>query len=193
MSGKVIHGARVVRKANGDYQVSLGRGRVLDIGDEGETAPTLLLDDDGSDFATAELLEARWPAASHPRATSYVNGSPWDVISGVWTERGVGGVTIVPITADTELSIAAHSGKILRMDAARTLTAPEGLGTYFSCIIEWPAGTTATFDPTGATQIQDTATPAGSTATRTRTHSNNPSGVVLKSTGTANVLSLSGS
>lgn len=100
--------------------------------------------------------------------------------------------TIVPVTADTEISVIDHNGCTLRLDASRTLTVPEGLGTAFSCIVEFPASSTLTVDPTGATQIQDTATPAGSTATRTRTHSNNPSGVVLKSTGVANVLSLSG-
>lgn len=100
---------------------------------------------------------------------------------------------IVPITAATELSIAAHNGNILRLDASRTLTVPEGLGTAFSCIVELPIGSTLTIDPTGATIIVDSTTPAGSTATRTRLQTANPSGVVIKSTGTANTLTASGS
>lgn len=99
----------------------------------------------------------------------------------------------VPITATTELSIAAHNGNILRLDASRTLTVPEGLGTAFSCIVEMPIGATLTIDPTGAVILVDTTTPAGSTATRTRAHTANPSGVIIKSTGTANTLSASGS
>jgi len=97
----------------------------------------------------------------------------------------------VSITADTALTTALHNGKILRLDASRTLSA-DGLGTEFSCIIEIPVGATLSVDPTGTTSIQDTTTPTGSTSTRTRTQVNNPSGVILKSTATANVLSLSG-
>jgi len=104
----------------------------------------------------------------------------------------VGGTSApVAITADTTLTTALHNGKILRLDASRTLSA-DGLGTEYSCIIEIPVGATLSVDPTGTTTIQDTATPAGSASTRTRTQVNNPSGVILKSTGVANVLSLSG-
>ena len=100
---------------------------------------------------------------------------------------------IVQITANTALSVAAHNGNILRLDASRTLEVPEGLGTAFSCIVELPIGATLTVDPTGATILVDTATPAGSTATRTRLHTANPSGVIIKSTATANTLAVSGS
>lgn len=100
---------------------------------------------------------------------------------------------IVPITANTTLSFAAHNGNILRLDASRTLEVPESLGTAFSCIVELPIGATLTVDPTGATILVDTATPAGSTTTRTRLHTANPSGVVIKSTATANTLAVSGS
>ena len=47
--------------------------------------------------------------------------------------------------------------------------------------------------PAGATIIVDTGTPAGSTATRTRLHTANPSGVIIKSTGVANTIAVSGS
>lgn len=100
---------------------------------------------------------------------------------------------IVPITATTELSIAAHNGNILRLDASRTLEVPESLGTAFSCIVELPIGATLTIDPTGAVILVDTTTPAGSTTTRTRAHTANTSGVIIKSTGTANTLAVSGS
>lgn len=103
------------------------------------------------------------------------------------------GALIVPITATTELSIAAHNGNILRLDASRTLEVPEGLGTAFSCIVEMPIGATLTIDPTGAVILVDTTTPAGSTTTRTRAHTANTSGVIIKSTGTANTLAVSGS
>jgi hypothetical protein len=99
----------------------------------------------------------------------------------------------VPITATTTLSIAAHNGNILRLDASRTLEVPESLGTAFSCIVEMPIGATLTIDPTGAVILVDTTTPAGSTTTRTRAHTTNTSGVIIKSTGTANTLSVSGS
>lgn len=103
------------------------------------------------------------------------------------------GALIVPITATTELSIAAHNGNILRLDASRTLTAPEGLGTSYSCLVQIPIGQTLTADPTGTVEFIDTATPAGSAATRTRTQANNPNGVVIQSTGVANKLTISGS
>jgi hypothetical protein len=99
----------------------------------------------------------------------------------------------VPITATTTLSIAAHNGNILRLDASRTLEVPESLGTAFSCIVEMPIGATLAIDPTGAVILVDSATPAGSTTTRTRAHTANTSGVIIKSTGTANTLSVSGS
>ena len=93
----------------------------------------------------------------------------------------------------TSTSGAAHNGNILRLDASRTIEVPEGLGTAFSCIVEMPIGATLTIDPTGAVILVDTTTPAGSTTTRTRAHTANTSGVIIKSTGTANTLAVSGS
>lgn len=146
--------------------------------------------------------QLRVTATTGPCTISKIEGRPIEVYDEAITDPEAlaavqaaagGGGGIVSITENTTLTIADHNGKTLRCSGSQTLTVPEDLGTEFSCIVEMVAAATVSFDPTGSTAIQDSATPAGNTTTRTRTHSNNPSGVVLKSTATANVLSLSGS
>lgn len=132
------------------------------------------------------------PAGEDAQPLAMQNGAlTGPSLAAVLAAAGEGG-GIVSITGNTTLTIADHNGKTLRCSGSQTLTVPEDLGTEFSCIVEMVAAATVSFDPTGSTAIQDSATPAGNTTTRTRSHSNNPSGVVLKSTATANTLSLSG-
>lgn len=71
--GKVIKGARVVRDASGNYKLGLGRGRTLDLPDEGEPAGSsvtivvvsasraLTADDNGKVLRCSTALTLEYP------------------------------------------------------------------------------------------------------------------------------------
>lgn len=98
----------------------------------------IVYNDDLLPWPDASTLEAAHPAATNNAATAMV-GAAWssavayDVISGVWTERGAGGVVNDLTTGGTDVALSAEQGVELKRvaDSARQV-AVVSAGMYAS-------------------------------------------------------------